>query len=228
MGGEDELKTNCCATCAAAVEAEGCQDDEDFEDELGYACEDWEGYTCITAQEIYEYSAKGEQAVLDNCCRTCTASCVDSFWFSDSKGYYCKTAVSEWEYTTDEQNDILDNCCKTCTAFEGDFDHDGGRDDSDDSDNNESDNESDSDQGADDNDEPLDLATYQELCKFADDETRCEDLGCKFKDKGGKVSCKAAKSKKKVKCKKVRDQGICERLGCDAKKGKCKGAAKNL
>merc|ERR1711879_1143933 len=103
----------------------------------------------------------------------------------------------------DEQNDILDNCCKTCTAFEGDFDHDGGRDDDDDSDNNESDNESDLDQGADDNAEPLDLATYQELCKFADDKTRCEDLGCKFKDKGGKVSCKAAKSKKKVKCKKV-------------------------
>jgi len=224
--GQDKLQKECCDTCSAYIVAEGCEDNEDFEDEQGYPCEDWEGYSCITAAELEGYTEKGEQDVLDNCCRTCTASCVDSYWFTDAKGYECKewagydcnTAADEWEYSEDEQHDILDNCCKTCSAFEAD-DPSGG--------------ESDDSEGGDDEGEgeagPLDFSAYVAWCEDnSDDEETCKASGCKYKKKKGKTQCIGPKAAKKVKCKKVKSESVCNRLGCDLKGNKCKGEPANF
>merc|ERR1719166_582130 len=165
--GEDEILEACCATCQAHIEAEGedCKDDDDFVDQDGYGCEDWATYTCITAEEKWGYSEASEKAVLKNCCRTCTANCVDSYWFSDAKGYNCKEwegydcnqAVSKWDYTEDQQADILDNCCKTCTTFE--LNEEEGGDDSE----SESDQEGGDDGG--DEDGPLTYPEFMLLCE---------------------------------------------------------------
>jgi len=221
---EDKLKKECCATCSAAIVAEGCEDDAKFEDELGYACEDWEGYSCIAAAEVHEYSEEGEQEILDNCCRTCTASCTDGYFFTDAKGYSCKdwegyncnTAVDEWEYTDGEAADILDNCCKTCAAFEGESAESSESEDGD----NEDDEKADG---------PLNFAGYVELCENTTDEQTCKDSGCKYKKKAkeGK-NCSGAKTQKKVKCKKITDEAVCGRIGCAFKNGKCKGKPDNF
>jgi len=70
-----------------------------------------------------------------------------------------------------------------------------------------------------------DFAGYQVLCKLQDKEDECLSLGCgKFKAK--KSKCFVPKTNKKIKCKAVEDEGLCEKLKCSLKKGKCKGKSK--
>lgn len=233
--GEDKIQKECCATCFAHIEAESCEDNEDFVDQDGYKCEDWETYSCITAQEKWGYSEENEKAVIENCCRTCTANCVDSYWFTDAKGYNCKEwegydcnlAVSRWGYTQDQKSDILDNCCKTCSTSElNEEDSDDSESGGDDSDG---DGEGESDDSGEDDDGPLTYPEFMVLCENTTDEDACKNYGCRHKKAKGKSTCKGAGSeKKKVKCKKVKDESICNRLGCTLKGGKCKGKPTNF
>eukprot|EP00497_Spongosphaera_streptacantha_P005646 TRINITY_DN719_c0_g1_i2.p2 TRINITY_DN719_c0_g1~~TRINITY_DN719_c0_g1_i2.p2 ORF type:complete len:141 (-),score=50.23 TRINITY_DN719_c0_g1_i2:80-502(-) len=133
---------------------------------------------------------------------------------ADWEGFDCDTATSIYRYTEDQENELKEKCCKTCVLGEG------GQD----SPTSEPTVEA---SGGD-----LDMESYEELCTAANnDKAACESYGCKHKGKDGKKGkCKVAKSAKKVKCKKVTDMDVCERLGCEAnmKKAKCKGKASNL
>lgn len=62
------LSTSQPDTCPCADPS--CQDNEDFLDELNYFCDTWVGDDCTKATE-WGYSSAGQQAVLQNCKRSC-------------------------------------------------------------------------------------------------------------------------------------------------------------
>lgn len=71
------------------------------------------------------------------------------------------------------------------------------------------------------------LAEFKVYCnKLGDDEEACSACGGKFQAKKGK--CKLAKSAKKLKCKKVKNDDVCSKLGCGLKKSKCNGKPQNI
>merc|ERR1719409_1435031 len=48
-----------------------CSDNATFKDAKGYSCSAWKGYECKTAQQMYQYTAEGQQALVQNCRQTC-------------------------------------------------------------------------------------------------------------------------------------------------------------
>jgi len=71
------------------------------------------------------------------------------------------------------------------------------------------------------------VAEFKVYCnKLGDDEAACSACGGKFQAKKGK--CKLAKSAKKVKCKKIKNDDVCAMLGCGQKKSKCNGKPQNI
>jgi len=71
------------------------------------------------------------------------------------------------------------------------------------------------------------LAEFLVYCnKLGDDKDACTACGGKFQAKKGK--CKLAKSAKKVKCKKIKNEDVCSKLGCGLKNSKCNGKPKNI
>lgn len=50
---------------------QACSDDEDWLDEQGYFCDTWIGDDCTKAQEQWQYSWEGTQAVLQKCRKSC-------------------------------------------------------------------------------------------------------------------------------------------------------------
>lgn len=224
--GENEINEQCCATCRASdVAKEICDDDAEFLDEEGYACEEWKSFSCNTASELWGYSEKGQKDLLEKCCRTCTASCIDSYWFKDAKGFNCK----EWEgqdcraavslgYSEAQQDDILQNCCLSCSAFEPEEESGEGG---------EEEEEGGEESGVSDEEEPgLDYPGYKILCEKQEDPVTCKEFGCKFKK--SKEMCQGHNKGEKVRCGKIKSEDVCRRLGCSLKKNKCKGKPTNL
>jgi len=125
--GEVDLLKNCCATCKRNVV--NCQDDKQFEDEDGYSCRDWWGYSCYQATTEYGYSVKGTTELLAKCVDTCescayepTEDCKDDHSFKDEEDYACGDwqeyecgdATSEYEYSKLGLANLLKSCPYTC------------------------------------------------------------------------------------------------------------------
>jgi len=71
------------------------------------------------------------------------------------------------------------------------------------------------------------LAEFKVYCeKLGDDKDACSACGGKFLARKG--TCKLATAAKKVKCKKVKDEEVCSKLGCVIKNSKCKGKPKSI
>jgi len=71
------------------------------------------------------------------------------------------------------------------------------------------------------------LAEFKVYCgKLGDDKEACSACGGKFQAKKGK--CKLAKSARKVKCKKIKSDDVCSKLGCGLKNSKCNGKPQNI
>jgi len=62
--------------------------------------------------------------------------------------------------------------------------------------------------------------------KLGADKAACSACGGKFQTKKGK--CKLAKSAKKLKCKKIKNNDVCSMLGCGLKNSKCNGKPQNI
>jgi len=71
------------------------------------------------------------------------------------------------------------------------------------------------------------VAEFKAYCqRLGDDQTACQACGGKYVKK--KQTCKLAKNAKKVKCKKVKNDDVCSKLGCGSKNGKCNGKPTNI
>lgn len=70
------------------------------------------------------------------------------------------------------------------------------------------------------------LNTIQEECRYCDHGVpkKCKDFGC-VSSKEVKTGCAAPKKAKKIKCKKIKDLFVCQRMGCYQNRGKCGGRA---
>jgi len=70
-----------------------------------------------------------------------------------------------------------------------------------------------------------DFDLYRAWCAAKSDKASCKGCFGKFKTKRGESTCVAPKSAKQVKCKKIKDEALCQAVGCAVKRGKCKGRA---
>jgi hypothetical protein len=129
-----DLKTDPCGVCGGIAASTSdcieigspeCQDNTDFLDETGMSCDDWRGYSCVTATRDWQMSEVGMFNLLRNCpysCRQCIGACVDDSAFLDEAGmpctawmgYDCNTAGTEWFYSEMGQAELLTKCPYSC------------------------------------------------------------------------------------------------------------------
>jgi len=150
-----------------------CRDNPSFEDENGYTCKEWEGYNCAElAAAEFNMSEEGIQALLENCCETCSANLGEE------------------------------------SSEEGGGQGSGEADDSASGDD-------------------LDFPSYRVLCEGQEEPATCREFGCKWRPL--KEMCSAGASiARKVKCKNIKSEDVCQRLGCSLKNAKCKGKPTNI
>lgn len=121
------LKTALIAGIPLAATAQQCVDNEDFRDEEGYTCKEWDSWLCERAAMEWSYTFQGQSDLIKNCCATCTENrgkCTDDEDFQDEEGYACKDwrfydcykARAKWEYSLGGLTDLLNSCKKTCSS----------------------------------------------------------------------------------------------------------------
>lgn len=57
--------------CGTPVECGVCADSVSFVDTMGYSCEEWRGYDCLSVEQMFDYTSEEGEALRDNCPRAC-------------------------------------------------------------------------------------------------------------------------------------------------------------